>query len=290
MKIFITGHTGFIGKYFISKNTNYIFFKFDKKNVVNDVDVFLHFAGRAHDLENINSLDKYLEDNTDLTKKIFDQFLLSKAKKFIFLSSVKACTDKVKTVLTETDISFPTSPYGISKRYAEDYILDKIKSNPEKKVYILRPCMVHGPGNKGNLNLMYKFIMKYRFWPFGGFNNKRNYCGIDTLCFVINQLIGFNNINSGIYNVTDDDPISTNDLVRLIAKMKNRNIVIIPIPKFLVYYICKFGDIFNLSFNTHRLSKLTENFIVSNKKIKSVIGSDFHYSSVDNFNKTFNSF
>ena len=41
--------------------------------------------------------------------------------------------------------------------------------------------MIHGPGNKGNLNLLYSLVSKGLPWPLGSFENKRSYCSIDNL-------------------------------------------------------------------------------------------------------------
>lgn len=77
----------------------------------------------------------------------------SKTKKFIFFSTAKAAADKVDGIQTEDVVPSPVGPYGESKIAAEKYIQEHLVK--EKQVYILRPCMIHGPGNKGNLNLLY---------------------------------------------------------------------------------------------------------------------------------------
>ena len=127
-------------------------------------DAIIHLAGKAHDTKNQSVAQAYFDINTGLTQKIFDFFLESTAKKFIFFSSVKAAADSVVgDALREDVIPTPIGPYGESKIAAENYILDKLKNKNEKlklhddrkQVYILRPCMIHGPGNKGNLNLLY---------------------------------------------------------------------------------------------------------------------------------------
>ena len=131
-------------------------------------DAIIHLAGKAHDTKNQSAAQSYFDINTGLTQKIFDFFLESSAKKFVFFSSVKAAADSVVgDMLTEDVVPAPVGPYGESKIAAENYILDKLKvengklkANPydDKQVYILRPCMIHGSGNKGNLNLLYNVV------------------------------------------------------------------------------------------------------------------------------------
>ena len=74
------------------------------------------------------------------------------------MSTVKAVADEVKGILSEDEIPNPKTHYGISKRKAEEYLLSK-ELPLGKRLYILRPCMIHGPGNKGNLNLLFNFFL-----------------------------------------------------------------------------------------------------------------------------------
>jgi nucleoside-diphosphate-sugar epimerase len=291
LNIFLTGHTGFIGKYFQKKfSTIYNFTLFDKIKYCNKNDlIYLHLAGKAHDLKKADNFNLYYEVNTELTKNVFDQFLKSNAKVFITLSTVKAVADRLNGFLTEDSIPNPITHYGKSKLLAEQYILSM--QIPEgKRVYILRPCMIHGPGNKGNLNLLYLIISKGFPWPLGAFDNKRSFCSIDNLCFIINELIDNDRIPSGVYNIADNDPVSTNELITLIAKSQNTNFKIWNIPKTIIIMFSKLGDLFRLPLNTERLNKLTETYIVSNQKIIKAMNKPLPINSKDGLLKTFDSF
>ena len=291
-KIFLTGSSGFVGNnvksYFESKY-QFINFQKNSKPEIQDCEFVLHFAGKAHDLSNITNTNSYYEVNTELTKCLFDEFLLSEAKVFIFLSSVKAVADNLTSVLLENHLPEPVTHYGKSKLLAENYILSKVI--PEgKRVYILRPCMIHGPGNKGNLNLLFKIIKNGLPWPLGSFMNERSFCSIDNLCFIINELIENNQIQSGIYNIADDESISTNNLIQLISKSLGIKTSIWNIQKQVIIVLAKIGNIFKLPLNTQSLEKLTETYIVSNQKIKKAINKTLPISSRDGLLKTLNSF
>ena len=95
--IFITGSGGFVGQNIIKHyNYTYDFYRFSKNNEINiNQDVVLHLAGKAHDLKNISNSSEYYQVNTELTKRVFDAFLVSNSKVFITLSSVKAVADEV---------------------------------------------------------------------------------------------------------------------------------------------------------------------------------------------------
>jgi nucleoside-diphosphate-sugar epimerase len=289
--IFITGSSGFVGLNLIEYLRSFFtFIKYQRETAIEiNQDIVIHLAGKAHDLKKTSNSDEYYQLNTELTKKVFDAFLASNAKVFITLSSVKAVADEVDNVLTEEDIPNPITHYGKSKLLAEQYILSK-DIPLGKRVYILRPCMIHGLGNKGNLNLLYKLVSKGIPWPLGSFDNKRSFCSIGNLMFIIKELINREDIPSGVYNVADDEPLSTNEVISLLAISQNRRPKILILPKGLIKAFAKLGDLLRLPLTTERLQKLTESYVVSNQKIKSAIGKNLHVSAKDGLLKTFNSF
>mgnify|MGYP000926255361 CR=1 FL=1 len=248
-----------------------------------EFDAIIHLAGKAHDTKNRSAAQAYFDINMGLTQKIFDFFLESSAKKFVFFSSVKAAADSVVgDMLTEDVVPAPVGPYGESKIAAENYILDKLKvengklkANPydDKQVYILRPCMIHGSGNKGNLNLLYNVVRKGVPWPLGAFENHRCFTSIDNLCFVIKGLL-VKEVESGIYNMCDDEALSTNGLITVICKVLGKKARIWYLPKGLMNGMAKVGDGLHLPLNSERLTKLTEDYVVSNAKIKKALGID----------------
>ncbi len=290
MKIFITGHNGFVGSNFLNNFSNYQYFKYNKGDKISiNEEIVLHFAGKAHDVKNFTNSSIYFNVNTNLTIKIFDEFLNSNAKVFITISSIKAVTDFSDTIITESYVPNPKSHYGRSKLMADEYIFSK-KIPKGKRVYILRPCIIHGPGNKGNLNLLLNYISFGLPWPLGNFNNKRSFCSINNLCFIINELILNDLIPNGIYNIADDIPLSSNDLIKIFSKFLNKKIKILNISPKLIYLIAALGDFFHLPFNSDRLNKLTQTFIVSNEKIKKEINKKLPFSTYDGLFLTLNSY
>lgn len=292
MNILITGIHGFVGSNLVSSlSVRHTLYGLDivtheKEGVVKtftwddldnglipEMDVIIHLAGKAHDTKNRSQADIYFKVNTDLTKKIYDYFLRKPISKFLFFSSVKAAADTVDAdVLTEDIVPAPVGPYGESKIAAEQYILCKEQERlaKGKSVYILRPCMIHGPGNKGNLNLLYNVVSKGIPWPLGSFENKRTFTSIGNLCFVVEKLITCN-IESGIYHMGDDESLSTNELIEVICEGMNRNMRIWYINRGIMTYCAKIGSVLHLPLNSERLRKLTENYVVSNIKIKKAL-------------------
>ena len=268
-------------------------------------DAIIHLAGKAHDTKNQSIAQSYFDINTGLTQKIFDFFLQSSAKKFIFFSSVKAAADSVVgDILTEDVIPTPVGPYGESKIRAEEYIINKLTVDGEqltvdngqltvamqhdsaancqlstvhcqlnKQVYILRPCMIHGPGNKGNLNLLYNVVKKGIPWPLGAFENRRSFTSIDNLCYVVEGLLT-KDVPGGIYHMGDDEAMSTNELIATMCEVMGKKPHIWKINRGIMEGCAGLGTLFHLPLNTERLRKLTENYVVSNAKIKAALGID----------------
>ena len=294
----ITGSTGFVGKnlipYLQDSSINYVPLTRDELrsaafSKVGQSDSIVHLAGKAHDLKSVSQPNEYYAINFDLTKDLYDAFLKSNAKKFIFVSSVKASADRVEGALVESYVPDPQTHYGKSKLLAEEYILNQPLPDG-KSFFILRPCMIHGPGNKGNLNLLYKLISKGIPYPLAAFENKRSFLSVENLCFVIRELLERDDIPSGIYNVADDEVLSTNALIKLIAKASDRSPKLWKINPGLIRSLAKLGDLLKLPLTTERLNKLTENYIVNNTKIRRALGKEFPVLAEDGIIKTISSF
>ena len=237
MNILITGIHGFVGSNLVEAlKANHTIYGLDivmpeKPGVIKTfgwsdladippVDVVIHLAGVAHDTKNRTEAQRYYDVNTGLTQKVFDWFQTTEAKKFIFFSSVKAAADQLyDKVLTEDVIPTPVGPYGESKIAAENYILGRqleaknklfdehcseVAKSKAQTVYILRPCMIHGAGNKGNLNLLYNFVRTGIPYPLGAFKNLWSFTSVDNMTIVIERLITMP-ILCGIYIVGDDE-------------------------------------------------------------------------------------
>lgn len=281
MIVIITGASGFVGQnlsYYLNhkdcfvhglslKDSNW------KANFDMNADAIVHLAGKAHDTSNTSQPDDYFKVNRDLTIQLFDNFLNSAISDFFYFSSVKAVADTVEGVLKEDIVPNAYTPYGQSKLQAEQYLLSQ-ELPPGKRLFIIRPCMIHGPGNKGNLNLLYNIVKKGLPWPLTSFENSRSFLSIDNLSYLIFQMLNKETLSSGVYNFADDESLSTNELVKLIAETLGKKSKFVSIPVGLIKAVVKIGDFLPLPLNSERLRKLTESYVVSNKKIKLALGID----------------
>jgi nucleoside-diphosphate-sugar epimerase len=293
--ILISGASGFVGQNLITylNHSGFNPLAITRQQLHGKIDLtgayaVVHLAGKAHDLKHSSNPEEYYQVNFELTKKLYDEFVNSSASIFIFMSSVKASADHVFKVLKEDHQPDPVTAYGQSKLMAEQYIQNQ-KLPTGKSYIILRPCMIHGPGNKGNLNLLYQFVKKGFAYPLAAYQNKRSFLSVENLCFVIAQLLE-KQLNSGVYHIADDEALATNEVVSIIAETIGRKPKLLAIPHSFIVVMAKIGSLLKLPFNEERLYKLTENYVVSNQKIKNAIGVKLPLSAKEGLVNTIKSF
>lgn len=265
MKILITGAYGFVGtnlcKYLSEKGhvchaldipaakrdgVPYVsFYTWDDLDKMTAFDCVVHLAGKAHDLKKVASEQSYFDINVGLTEKIF---AAAKTTRFIYFSSSKADANG--------------NAYGRSKLAAEQFL--------NGRAIVLRPAMIHGPGNKGNLNLLWGIARRGLPWPLAAFENKRSFTSIGNVCAVVEALAERG--TNGTYPIADDEMLSTNRLIELIAETCGKKAKLWRIPKGLMRFAAKIGDVLHLPLNTERIEKLTEDSFVDNSGLKSVLG------------------
>ena len=246
------------------------------------IDCVIHLAGIAHDLSDQYNPEDYYRVNYEETKLVYDEFLSSNASKFIFVSSIKAAVDISREPAAEDITPNPITDYGKSKLKAEQYIQSK-EREVGKFFYILRPTMIHGPGNKGNLNLLYRFVKTGIPFPFGAFKNERSFLSIDNFIFIVQHLLEME-IASGVYHLADDGFLSTTDLYRVIATSLRKRSRVLNIPKSWIQVLA------GILRKKHLVNKLTEDMMVSNKKIVGKLGVSLPNALRDGIRKTIQSF
>ncbi|MDM1448000.1 NAD-dependent epimerase/dehydratase family protein [Myroides odoratimimus] len=297
-QVLIFGSSGFIGQslfHYLKSNfpiTNSSLRDLNNLREVKTHDIIINLVGKAHDHKGEATERDFDYANYELVKELYKVFEQSDAKVFIHISSIAAIEETGSSnALTEEMGSNPQSWYGLSKRKAEEYLLNQ--DIPEgKKVIILRPTMVHGPGDKGNLTLLYKLISKGLPYPLAKFDNRRSFLSIDNFNFFIEEIINnIEHVDSGIYHICDDTPIATSSIISIIGKVTDKKVLNFTLPKGIVKSIAKVGDMVPIPLNSKRLSKMTSDLVVSNEKIKKALGiGNLPVSAEKGLEKTISSF
>lgn len=279
MRILIFGASGFIGQNLMQIlqegcQIDSISLRDEKwKYAVNQNEIFINLIGKAHDHSGKATKDDFYIANFELVKEIYNSFIQSQAKLLIHISSLAALEEyKSNYPLKEEDKCVPQTWYGKSKRASEIWLLNQ-EIPQDKKIIILRPPMVHGTGDNGNLILLYKLVSKGIPYPLGAFENNRSFISIDNFNFFIKEIIkNHEQLETGIYHIADDEVISTNQIIEVIKKVHNKRVFNILLPKFLIKCVANVGDIIPIPLNTKRLKKMTGDLTISNQKIKQALG------------------
>lgn len=294
-KIIILGASGFVGSNLLKelnnctgvslRNSNW------KKELV-DSKIIINLVGKAHDHDGRATKEDYKYANVEIAKQVYSAFVDSSAEILIHISSLAAVEEyEARIPLMENDPCSPQSWYGKTKREAESWLLNQ-KPNGEKKVFVLRPPMIHGPGDKGNLRVLFNFFSKGLPYPLGAFKNQRSFICIDNFIYFIEEIIEkYNTLKPGLYHLADDEAISTHDIVEVINEVTGKKILILSLPKFLIKGISKVGDFIPLPLNSIKLRKMTSTLLVSNKKLKSELNIDsLRVKAKEGVRKTIKSF
>jgi UDP-glucose 4-epimerase len=261
MNILVTGANGFIGRYLcealigidvkvtavVRKQTNelkgvHLMVKelsgqTEWRGVLNDVDVIVHLAGRAHimkeDVEDVNQA--YAVVNVDATKHLAEQAALCGVKRFVFLSSIGVNGRISDVPFLEVDQPKPQEDYAISKKNAEKVLWD-IVATTGLEVVVIRPPLVYGKGAKGNFEKLTKLCMSKVPIPFGAIYNKRSLIYVENLVDFILLCIKHPKAANETFLVSDDNDLSTSQLIKGILDEADNKSILIPVPEVVIKY------------------------------------------------------
>ncbi|PCJ58931.1 MAG: hypothetical protein COA65_07125 [Rhodospirillaceae bacterium] len=197
-------------------------------------DAVVHLAARVHMLRDPapDPLAAHRRVNVEGTKRLAEQAVAARVRRFVFLSSVKV-HGKGPQPYREQDVPLPEDPYGVSKLEAEE-ALRKITHNTGVELVILRPPLVYGPGVKGNFRQLLRLCELGLPLPFGNIFNRRSLIGTDNLASAIGRCLTHPKAPGETFLVSDGEDVSTPDLARAIAKKMKKRIVMAPIPPALL--------------------------------------------------------
>lgn len=244
--------TGFVRHLNLSKNFSNIEYiqvgdiglKTNLKRNLIGTDCIIHCAGRAHVMNEtkIDLFKTYQSANINGTEQLANQAVEAGVKRFIFLSSIKvngegteddyidtSVNNQKKNIFSQNDVPYPEDYYSKSKFEAEKKLWEiSVKTGLE--IVIIRLPLVYGNGAKGNLKQLMKLINYGIPLPFGLINNRRSLIGIDNLIDLLNCCIDHPNASGKTFLVSDDDDLSTPNLIKLIASSMRQKARLFPFP------------------------------------------------------------
>lgn len=205
--------------------------------VLNDVQVVIHAAARVHVMNETatDALAEFRKVNVDGTLRLARRAAESGVGRFIFVSSIKVngeSTVRGKPFKAD-DAPAPVDPYGVSKYEAEES-LRQLSQETGMEVVIIRPPLVYGPGVKANFQSMMHWLSKGIPLPLGGINNQRSLVAIGNLSDLIVTCIDHPAAANNTFLVSDDEDLSTTQLLRHLALAMGKSARLLPLPEWML--------------------------------------------------------
>ncbi len=322
MRAFVTGATGFVGRHLIrflaDRSIDVIAFTRSRhktvvhKNIIwveqtelsdsewlrkqlSNVDVVVHLAAYAHQTRKTDLADKekFYEVNVNLTKILHNAANSQGVSHFVFISSIGACASNSDIILDESFVSNPINDYGKSKLEAELDLKKELNKKNTTSVTIIRPSLVYGPSNPGNMERLEKFISLRIPLPFKSIKNKRSYLYIENMTDFIYQCLVNEKSKGQLFHLADDDILSTPELIELISMYRGLDVLQFKCPLIILKALGMFGDLLKLvigrsiGIDSYSIEKLTGSLFVSNERAKKTMNWSPIYTTKEGIEKTY---
>lgn len=225
------------------------------------VDCLIHLAARTHHNDARDAWALYRKDNVEISSHVAQAASQAGVKRFIYMSSIKVNGEESTEPFKSQDIPEPIDAYGTSK-WETEKVLHEILSSTATELVIIRPPLIWGDHPKGNLQTLSKLIDLGVPLPFKNIQNRRDLVSLENLCSLIEKTLTHPNAAGGTFLVSDDNPLSLPDIIRLLARNNSKEPRLFGVPNTLFRYL---GDIPALS---TRIKKLTGNLEVDISETK----------------------
>ncbi|MDB4021001.1 SDR family oxidoreductase [Litorivicinus sp.] len=211
----------------------------DWAKALSGVDCIIHCAARSqvsHEPE-VVALGIYRAVNVEGTLRLAEQAAAAGVRRFVFLSSIKVNGENTNGFrrFSSDDVPCPKEPYGVSKCEAEQG-LREIAAKTDLEVVIIRSPLVYGPGVKGNFRSMLDWLNRSIPLPLATILNKRSLVGIDNLVDLIIACIDRKAAANHTFLVSDDEDLSTSELLHRMGVALGKPARLFPVPAFLLQF------------------------------------------------------
>lgn len=251
----------------------------DWHEALRGVDTIIHLAARAHILDDTSEdvESEFLRVNTQGTINLVQQAIKAGVKHFIFISSIGAMATLSREQLTLKSPCKPDTPYGRSK-YQAELALIELSKNTQMEWTIIRPTLVYGPGNPGNMARLIKLVKLGLPLPFSSINNRRSFLYVGNLVEAIAKIIEDPDLAAQqIFLLSDGEDLSTPELIRRLSQNLQQPCQLLPIPPSLLRGGARIATILeswtrkSLGINQTTMERLLGSLYVDNQHIQDTL-------------------
>jgi len=263
------------------------------RKALKGIDTVIHLAARAHIIQEktANPETEFQLINHLGTANLVNQAITAGVKHFIFISSIGAMATLSEVILTEKTPCQPDTAYGRSKLGAEQSLM-RLTQDTDMNWTILRPTLVYGPGNPGNMERLLKLVKLGLPLPFGAIHNRRSFLFVGNLISAIATVINHPQSHQQTFIVSDSEDISTPELIQRLAKLMNKPTKLVPLPPALLKVLGSLADTVEsvskkqLPINSGTIDRLLGSLFVDSSHIQTTLNWHPPYTLDQGLQKT----
>ncbi len=196
-------------------------------------DAVIHLAARVHVMRDTanDPLAAFRASNSAGTARLAQQAAAAGVQRMVLVSSIKVNGEGTAPgrPYRASDVPAPRDPYGQSKAEGEE-ALWAVCAHSAMQGVVIRPPLVYGPGVKGNFASLMRAVAKRRPLPLGSVDNRRSLVAVDNLASALVCVVSHPAANGQTFLVSDDETLSTPDLIRRLAVALGRRPRLVPVP------------------------------------------------------------
>jgi len=225
----------------------------DWRSLLRGASAIVHLAGRVHRMGDLEER-AYFAENVEVTKRLALAARAEQLDHFVFFSSIKVNGERTEDrPFSAEDSPHPQDAYGRSKLAAETELLSL---DGLSRITIVRPPLVYGPGVGANFQKLMKLVASGIPLPFGRIHNRRSIVNVWNLADLVHAVLGLRDEGKEVLLVSDDEALSTPDLIRRIARSMNRRARLLSAPLPLLNALAR------VTGRARELSRLTDSLVV----------------------------
>lgn len=233
----------------------------------------VHLAALAHQIgsHNVRSTAEFRQVNVGITRTVARRAAELRTGRVIFMSSVAAIGTRSGLAVNDETVCTPVDDYGRSKLEAEAALRTELDGS-DTDWCVLRPPLIYGPGNPGNMERLQKLVATGLPLPLAGVRNRRSFIFIDNLVAAITTVIRYPEPIRSCFVLSDGSEFSTPELIRSVGRAAARNVRLFYAPVGLLRAAGRVGDVLrratgvSIGVDSYSVDRLVSSFEVDGRR------------------------